>query len=254
MTTKRDVCDFELFAPKPTDPCWQIDTDQMPEPLNDGNWEIALAFRLRDVAAANPSGELACFTHAEMSMDFGHPGLSVWLVCSGSPAIIQAAKQAVTETIHATFRRNAILPPGAEWQARMRIAEGQVWEPEDAATWVSIFDPSETDVPSEAQTREVTQAIAEFNEALGDEATAEDETQEQGDEKFEPIPLLPRRRNGGIRQRFQSNVTLGYYQAKLERLGGMPEGSIRFLNPDGSLAHPSQLVRTLRGRYEGSSD
>lgn len=57
--------------------CWQIDNDDLPPPLDNGDWESLLAEALVDVAARNAKGSLLCSTSIGESVDFGRHGWSV---------------------------------------------------------------------------------------------------------------------------------------------------------------------------------
>lgn len=226
---------FTMYGPKASDLCWQIDNDNLPSPHDDGRWESALAFALRELAESNESGELAVFTWSGNSVDFGHPGFSVWLALSGSPPLVKAARDRLIEIIEPRYRRSDTVHPHASWQARIRILKGQVWVPEDAATWVTFdLKPSaENDDVEDDDIDESGAIIDDFEELPPDEAKSP-----------------PKARRGGLRQSFHYNVRLSYYQRKIELLGGMPEGSVRFLTPDGQLANPNMHVGTLRRKWE----
>lgn len=234
---KRGSDTFSVHAPRSTDACWQIDNDRLPPPQEDGEWESALALALHDLAEAHSAAELAIFTWSGDSVDFGHQGFSVWLTLSGSPPLVKAARDKLVEMIEPRYRRADVVNPHASWQARIRICDGQVWVPEDAASWATLAN-----APADASVIE-----SEIKEAPTQPKWFDDVEDELPTDEAKP----PRKaRRAGLRQSFQYNVRLSYYQRKLEELGGMPEGSIRFLTPDGELANPSMHVGTLRRRWE----
>lgn len=238
---KRDSDSFDVYGPKQSDACWQIDNDQLPQPLDDGKWELRLAVDLCRLAEAHASAELVLSTWSGNSVDFGHQGFSVWIAFSGSPPLVKAARDVLVEMIEARHRRADSVHPHAFWQPRIRIADGEVWVPEDAASWVSIGGVATEETDDE----QVTPDWDDLDET--EDATVLDDFEGEPDE----TPKKPKKpRTAGIKQSFQYNVRLSYYQRKLERLGGMPEGSVRFVTPDGALANPNMHVGTLRRRWE----
>lgn len=244
---KREGHNFSIFKPKTADASWQIDNDHLPPPHDDGDWESNLAMALRDVAESHENGELAVFTWSDQSFDFGHPGFSVWVAFSGSPPMVKAARDILVEMIESRYRRSDAVNPHAFWQPRIRVADGHVWVPEDAANWVALETEglAEGEASSPAEIEAEAEAEADRNVGAESDSILDDFEDPPEDSKS---PKKARR--AGLRQSFQYNVRLSYYQRKIEQLGGMPEGSVRFVTPDGELANPNMHVGTLRRRWE----
>ncbi|MBN8738366.1 MAG: hypothetical protein J0H86_02575 [Xanthomonadaceae bacterium] len=229
MPITKPESEFEPSSVGANARCWQIDNDRLPPPMGNGELELLFAEALVDLAESHEISTLTCFFYLAPSVEFGYAGHSVWIALSGSGPLVKAAGDILQEMIPADFIRGSIPLRDVQWRPRIRIAEGKVWIPYDGAEWspISATDDTSRDVDEEASA--VVSAVDESGRMSA--------------------RVTPRRRKK-ILNSAQDDVRVGYYQRKIERLLSLPEGSVKFVNPDRSISHPAQLIGSLRSRWE----
>lgn len=233
MGTERSSSKFSPLPIGSGKVCWQVDNDSLEAPLDDGNWELELAKSLIDLAEEYEDSEMSCATYGAASTDFGHLGFSVWIACAGPSPMTKACGDLIADLIPAHCLRKALTTPSQYWNERIRLADGKVWRPEDAATWVELArSPTTFEEPKDDDD----ESGFDFQpDDCGEEA-----------ESQRAINLVRQRRTRVAR----GGVRVGYYQKKIERQLGLPVGSVKFVNPDGSKAYAHLLVGSLRKRWE----
>lgn len=271
--------------PRSADPCWQIDHDYLPEELQHGGWEQKLTRQLVPVAKLHAVDEMACFTTDGPSVEFGHYGTSDWVALSGSPKLVAAARELLFELIPSSARRNCSSSGHSNWLKRIVVKGAQVLKPQGIEALEDFGNPFLGDSSNESREEFYDDAPSPDSEedspggsglsthsdgsegsflVTGMRANKQDDTNptsvgetDAAAANAPAVPTPPEKVESSAKlartvkpRKFRSDTTLGFYQAKMEKMFGMPEGSIRFVNPDGSVAHPSQLVRTLRQRFE----
>lgn len=230
---ERSTSDFSHFTIAPGSVCWQIDNDRLEPPLDDGNWESELALALIDLAEEHESSELVCSTTCGASVDFGHTGFSVWIACAGSPPMIRACADLIKEIVPSHCLRRDIVSSSQDWVKRIQMADGHVWQPADAATWENLVEK-----PNE-------EPRASDDVGVEDDGYVDDEDWSVLDEVTAAEAKKKKRRNVA-----QGGVKISYYQRKVEKMLGLPEGSVKFVNRDGTVSKSNQLIRNLRARWE----
>lgn len=227
MTNTKWESEFEPSSFGPGSRCWQIDNDRLEPPLEDGEWEEQFAEALVDLAEAHEASVLTCTFHSGDSVDFGHPGFSVWIAISGSGPLVRAAGDLLCEIIPSACIRASCIDRDAYWAPRIRISDGKVWRPHDGAEWIAL-SPGDADG---AEPDENGLDVNDFNDQPGSDA------------------VIPSKRRKKVLNAARSDVRVGYYQRKIERLLSLPEGSVKLVNPDRSISHPAQLIGSLRDRW-----
>lgn len=217
-------------------PCWQIDNDNLEPPFNDGEWESELARALVDLAEAHEISELLCSTSTGPSVEFGHHGYSVWIACVGSPPMVKACRDLIEEIIPPHSLRKERVARSQHWVERIRLADGRVWVPDDAATWRSV------DVGP--------QSIEDLEEEPEPLSPGRNSDFDQDEETASIVPSTSKSGRTRRTHAAHSDVKVSYYQKKIEKMFGLPEGSVKFVNPDGSVSKANQLVGNLRARWE----
>lgn len=230
MTNTKWESEFEPWKLDAGSRCWQVDNDRLEHPLEDGEWETQFAEALVDLAEAHDASVLTCAFHSGASVDFGHPGSSVWIAISGSGPLVRAAGDLLREIIPSACIRASGVDRHINWVPRIRISGGKVWRPHDGSEWIAL---SSGDADP-----------AEFDEDGCDASNLNDQPA--------PDALIPSKRRKKVLNAARNDVSVGYYQRKIERLLSLPEGSVKLVNPDRSISHPAQLVGSLRGRWESA--
>lgn len=233
---ERSLDQFSKYPVRLGSACWQIDSDELPSHLGDGNWEDKLAEILVDLAEAHEGSDLLCATDAGQSVDFGHAGFSVWIACAGSPPMVKACRDLIQELIPSGQLRQDVVHHEQHWSERIRIADGKVWRPVDSVTW------KELDCDSLSMEDWIASAVEDDGEdAEFEGADAAPSAQDQVE------ATAPRKRK---MYTARNDVKVSYYQRKVEKMLGLPEGSVKFVNPDRSISSANQLIRSLRSRWE----
>lgn len=227
------------FSSQPISPgarCWQIDNDRLEPPLDDGEWESELAKALVDLAEAHETSELLCSMSSGPSVEFGHHGYSVWIACVGSPPMVKACGDLIEEIIPPHSLRRGRVDGSQQWVQRIRMADGRVWVPDDAATWRSVDVGPLTfeDLEEESEPVSLERSL-DF---------------EQDDDVASTASSTSKSRRTRRAHVAHSDVKVSYYQKKIEKMFGLPEGSVKFVNPDGSVSRANLLVGNLRARWE----
>lgn len=221
--------EFERFPLRAGALVWQIDNDRLPPPMDDGEWESQFAETLVDLAEAHKAGGLTCSTYGSASVDFGHHGISVWIALTGSKPLVKAAADILRDMIPDEFIRSSTASSEMRWAPRIRIADGKVWCHHDGAEWSAI-------------------SLDEDN------LTGEDEGDSDGDQPADASTCTTSPESNTKRRKVlnaaRDDVSVGYYQRKIERLLSLPIGSVKLINPDRSISHSGQLIGSLRRRWE----
>lgn len=242
--------EFSRYSILPGALCWQIDNDNLEPPLEDGEWEGELARALIDLAEAYGSSELLFATSAGPSVDFGHAGFSVWISCTGSPPLVKECGDLIDEVFPKEFIRRERTAASQSWSERIRIADGKVWMPMDAATWFEVGAGVET-VDDSNDSDDFDESIESLVEWVGDDETCDHDDSEADDGELESIREVRKVRPKKTRiNAARGDVVSGYYQRRIENMFGLPEGSVKFVNPDGTISKSNQLIRNLRARWE----
>lgn len=234
---ERSSNQFSHYDIRPGSVCWQINSDELAPPLDDGDWEDALANSLIDLAEAHEGSELVCSTNSAESVDFGHQGFSIWIACAGSPPMVSACGDLIQELIPSHQLRKCLVDASQRWDERIRMADGKVWRPQDAATWADLADDSDIiDEPSD---------VSRDDEADEDSDLSSDEPFSEMAAMAEGSRRTLRRTNAA-----RGGVKVSYYQKKVEKMLGLPQGSVKFVNPNRTISSANQLIRSLRERWD----
>lgn len=250
---ERQDNEFSLFSISPGAMCWQVDNDNLEPPLEDGEWESELARALIDLAEAYDSSELLCATCAGSSVDFGHAGFSVWISCAGSPPLVKECGDLIEEIFPKKFIRRGRAAASQSWSERIRVADGKVWMPVDAATWFEVGAGVETIDESDNSDEfdEFDEPILCIEDLVGDDETEEQDDIEADNGELELIRATTKLKHKKKKiNAARGDVVSSYYQRRIEIMFGLPEGSVKFVNPDGSVSKANQLIRNLRARWE----
>lgn len=245
MSKQKYEVDFQELRINAHAWCWQIDNDRLEGALADGGWQTALTKELIDLAEAQEGGSLLCANWANTSVDFGHLGFSVWLAIVGTPPLMRACRDVVEEMIPPKFRRRQFAPANEHFVSFIRIEDSKAWVPDDPGEWRVLSHDDKI------QSYDAFDDLDDLEEAESDDPWVPDDLPEAepGDPASTDTPI-PRYRRKKSTNAAHNDVGIGYYQSKIERMFKLPKGSVRFVKPDGNVAHPRLLVRNLRSQWE----
>jgi hypothetical protein len=114
-----------------------------------------------------------------------------------------------------------------------------------------LLEPEENDLPSlESECNNTESVIEEDVSPHNEQIIVEDEVGVELKNDQENEQIFGYSRIGANRQRAtRSDARVRTIQRKIELYYGLPQGSVRLVNPDRSIIHPSAKIRTLRERW-----
>lgn len=207
--------------------------------LSDAGLDVvdALFPTLRRFAKANP-GELGTISlYGTMSVNFNEEGWSEFIIVDGSKTLLAAVAAAISSVPNAKSRYSDYVAPSLGMPL-LHLEEGSCYQCLDAVTWGT---PEETTQATEGRAPNDTPETPEV--VLTDEEEASLEA--TGDE---PEAANPQKR-GRLRVA-RSDASVGTIRRTIEKMMGLPEGSVALCGPDKRPLRANATIRTLRNRWE----
>ncbi len=212
---------------------------------------------LADYALHHPQTTATIYTHNGMSVNFHEAAWTVFLIVVGQEALLQTLGKAFASIAGVKSRfSDAITPSLQRHQTGYHIEDGKLWVPYEEGTWVSS-EPSDQNLASE-QGQSTTPAqpahtgfdasVNAWGSDLDDLPVDTADEAQDTDEASSPKRVAQATRFRAAR----SDARVGGTRQEIERVFGLPAGSVTLLGPDGRPLRSDAFIGTLRSRWENA--
>ncbi len=220
---EKSVTELSLIRPKDPLPTVEVDLDSIPEELF--GYDDLVAQAMQPFAANSSELKATIYVYQGPSVNFHKNTFSAFFGVSGQK------KQELLDLLLQSFRRvSGVRARKSDYiDASMGLSEfhienGVVWRPLDAVTWYS-------------KTQHINNGKKE----------GEDTTDDQEDVHVEKNMRI----SSPVRFRAaRSDTTVGVIRAKMEKIFGLPEGSVALCDPDRNHMRSDAKIGTLRNRWD----
>ena len=199
-------------------------------------------------AAKNPKVIATIYTYGTISVNFHEQGWSEFLIVAGEEKVLKELGRAFSSLAGGKSRYSDYISP-SEGSCAFHIEDGLLWEPEDAVTWYAVL-------PENMPAKLVVSAVDEDEESKNDDdgwgdVIQETETEAGQDEDLNEPAATGRVPEQAARYRVaRSDARVASIRQTIERIFGLPEGSVALCGPDGRALRGDAFIRTLRRRWE----
>ena len=228
---KKPAAELHFIHSRNSLPSVEINMDSIPHGFcGIGNFVV---HALLPMVTESPAMVASLYVFREESCNFGRPGVSVFIGVGRNRAILNTLLEAFRsiEGIDAGLGEY-INPSRAE--CAFHIQEGYVWRPLDAETWYFEMPESLQNI--------VPPMTADTNES--------DERKDPVEEIRTHPPAFSRSPHPVYVQAARWNARVGSMRQTIEKMFGLPQGSVALLGPDGNPLQESTKMETLRKQWE----
>ncbi len=170
-----------------------------------------------------------------MSVTFHVHAWSEFLIVAGDAKVLQAISAALARHPGVDYRHGEDMLP-REGRPTYHVEHGRLWEVEDALTWYSAdsLDGEGDDEGNDAE----------------DEDIGEDE--DSDDNSLADVGTTGPVRRAGRMNAARADARVSTIRRQIEKVFGLPEGSVALCGPDKKPMKGSALIKTLRSRWPES--
>jgi len=240
MIHRKSSIELPPLSIKPGTHCWQIDSDRLSSPLDEGGWLEKLSERLIEVAVEHPNLTLYAATWVGPSVEFGSGGWSTWFAMKGPKVLRDRIAAVLRELLPSRLLKTGITDASqSSWLDSLYIAQGCVWRPWDASEWICV-QPNNPDATGDEQ------VLPDLS------STGDSEEYSPDDAMNSPVAEVKPPKQALRYRAAKGDASVGTIQATIEKMFKLPEGSVKLINPDKSFSNRNQSIRRLRERWEAS--
>lgn len=194
-------------------------------------------------AAKNPEVRATVNLYGSVSVNFHESAWSEFLGVAGSMKVLEALGAGFSRLPGVKSRYSDYIPSASGIRA-FHIEDGLLWEPEDALTWYSNA-PAVGDGVEAAGAAD--DPLDELDDDWDDDSPEEEAVLEsEGDDEVVTRIVRKAARYRAAR----SDAKVGRIRQEIERVFGLPEGSVALRGPDGRPLRSDAMISTLRRRWE----
>lgn len=232
---------------------------------------------LSSFATKSPSTVATVYSYGTMSVNFHDAAWSEFLIVAGNKKVFQVLKDAFASYPKIKSRYSDYIAP-SDGRATYHIEGGRLWEAEDPFTWYSADHASEAkhnaetgtadeddedlivapDSNGDAEDVEDEENLdAEDEDGVEKDIDSEDDGDEEEDEEDEDDSddtasvSTPAKRKGRLNVA-RADAKISTIRRKIEKVFGLPEGSVVLCGPDKKSLKGNARIKTLRRRWEES--
>lgn len=238
MNLRKSSIELPPLSIKPGTSCWQIDSDRLSAPLNEGGWLEMLSEQLIAAAAKHPDLTLYAATWVGPSGEFGLLGRATWFAMTGPKLLRECVATVLRRLLPRTLVKEGLTDSSQTgWYDLLYIEQGHVWRPWDASEWrcVQLSNPEAT-----------------MSDGVLPDSDSSDDTDEYSPGVVMDLPAAEvKLAKQALRYRAaKSDASVGAIQTTIEKRFKLPEGSVKLINPEQSFSKRNQSIRRLRERWE----
>ncbi|MDO8268116.1 MAG: hypothetical protein Q7T32_09845 [Moraxellaceae bacterium] len=219
-------------------------------------------------AEEHPSITSTVYTYEALSANFHGQSWSEFLIVAGPQSVLEALHSAYATLGDVPVRFSESIPSSSGIRS-YHIQEGRLWEEEEQGVWFSksteeiAFDAAQLaklreqwsksgaeSVTSESSDLDAVPLVdpqVQAGPAVIDDDNFDDEVVDEDDEVDQ---MVDHRSAHGLRfRRARSDASVGRIRETIEKMFGLPEGSVQLCGPDKSPLRADARIRTLRRRW-----
>jgi len=244
MIIRKNTTELTLRSSKEPLATVEVDLDSIPEERC-GYGDI-VADGLTSWAANNSDETATIYVYESPSVNFREPTNSAFFGVVGKKAVLDGVMTALKRVPKVRVRpSDSILARSAS--ATFHIEGGAVWQVDDEITWFArVADKAES---PDSEIEELQLDVDgdgsddEHPDAPACDVGFPDDDQDWGSDNTT--------QSHGLRfRKARVDASIGTIRAGIERVFGLPEGSVALCGPDGKPLRSDAKVRTLRKRWE----
>lgn len=195
-------------------------------------------------AEANPAAKATISLYSAFSANFAEGGRSDFLIVEGNSVLLHAVSDAFAAEEDVLSRFGDEIPP-IKGQAILHLEDGRCWQVLDAVTWFSNDEEAPAAVVSASWSDGESESIDELpaDEEGSDWDLAPTDNGDDAD-----LATVSARR--GRLRAARADARIGTIRQTIERLFGLPEGSVALCGPDRRALRADASIGTLRRRWQ----
>jgi len=229
---------------------------------------------LASFAAQNPSTVATIYSYGTMSMNFHEAAWCEFLIVAGNAKVLKALATAFASYPKVKSRYSDYIAP-SDGRATYHVEGGRLWEVEDAFNWYSADPSSEEDEhDAEANTADEddedlivvsdsdddAEDVEEDEDHVEDDIDSEDDDDDDDDEdededeedNDDASSVSARAKRKGRLNVARADAKVSTIRREIEKVFGLPEGSVALCGPDKKRLKGNARIKTLRRRWEES--
>ena len=223
---------LKLVQPQDPSPTVEVDLESIPE---DESFPGLLAEALN--AAATPDARATAYCYFGPSLNFHTPTSAAFIVVANDMEMLKAVL-AHFKTVAGVRSRFSDYVQPQQLQPQAHIEGGVLWKPLDVISWYA--DAGEIHIDEEDDPSQITSVSDDGVLLLDDD---DDDDDEEGAAVFSRG--VPSRHRAA-----RSDASIGSIIRSIERVYGLPEGSVQLCGPNKQALRRDAKIGTLRRRWE----
>ena len=235
---KISVSDLHFVRPRGPIPTVEVDIDTLPASC--GGCASVIQEFLEGFAEKHSEVVATIYIHVGPSVNFGRSTYSAFLGVAGPESVLKRIFEAFSILKDVSSRYSDYIRH-TDGRCEVQIENGMIWLAEDAATW---YTEKHADQAVELSDDEP--VTNELNESdSGEELEADNLTDETQASIVSGRSEVPTRFRAA-----RSDASIGAIRAQIEKVFGLPEGSVALCGKDKRPLRSDATIRTLRKRWD----
>ena len=233
--TEKSVSDLKFVRSREPIPTVEIDMDSMPEGFF--GYTDLVAQALQPIAAASPKMLATLYVYQGPSSNFGEQTFSAFIGVAGPQKLLNPLLSGFKKISGIKARMSDYID-AATGQCEFHVQDGEIWQPIDMLNWFS-----EKSEHQPAVGPDTLDSLLDVWDA--DEINEADITSEIGSANTISRTSSPIRFRAA-----RSDASIGSIRQKIEKIFGLPEGSVVLCGPDKKGLRADATIATLKKRWE----
>jgi hypothetical protein len=241
----RASADLNVLTSRTPSPSLEVLAESVEASGSDVHRVAAVA--LASFAAMHPSCRASVYVYGTMGVNFHAPGWSEFLIPVGDPRLMGVLQSAFAMIPGARKRVGDYVAP-SQGLIAFHLEEGRLWRPEDAVTFYSE-DGVDDGEPEDGPNGEAQITAADERQVVEPaDLTYDLESADTGGGADESSTAKRSSQPTRFRQA-RADARVGTIRQEIERVFGLPAGSVVLRGVDGRPLRADALIRTLRARW-----
>lgn len=223
-------------------PTVEVNLDSIP---SGQNFSSNLVEALRSCTKADPSLRCTVYVYVGPSVNFLQPTSSAFIAPVGGQTTLESIRHYFSKVDGVQVRFSDYISTD-QGMRQAHVEDGRIWQPYEAGVWYSNDLTVEGSEPEE----ELDDQLIDFDEIDFDEddefygnASDSDDSDNERDDREATVKA---RRFRAAR----SDASVGSITRQIERVFGLPEGSVALCGPDRKALRRDARIATLRRRWD----
>lgn len=200
---------------------------------------------LRSCAKADPNLRCTVYVYVGPSVNFFQPTSSAFIAPVGGQATLESIRHHFSKIDGLKVRFSDYITTD-QASRQIHVEDGQIWQPYEAGVWYT----NEPSVSSLESQEEIDEDLIDFDDIDFEEDDVFEsnvsEPDDSDNERDGQEVVAKARRFRAAR----SDASVGSITRKIERVFGLPEGSVALCGPDRKALRRDARIGTLRRRWD----